>query len=436
MTGTTTDTASIVAGLSDAGFKTFCDGICGMFNVDVRCKRQYAGMEAAAVLQSRFKRLTAIHVVTGKGVLNGKFHLVFDQGGLFVLSGVVVMLPESRILEEVRLGSIQDARNLQDTHGEVGNLLVGSWDTVFRGQCPGHKHFVKQASLVGEPSGVLSEMGLSADSQVLCVTYEMTVGSYPSFQCAAVFPAGVVASFGRVGAEPVDEESAREGPSGPLPMTGSSAGELPASELPAGDVASLDFAAEPAMADDAEAAEPVGLFSGSPRASLERRSSEGLAELLQTQAADIMETDVVWARPEETVQAVLAKMQQHNTGYVLIGQSGVIEGLVSGSTIAGAVSLYLRPMFGKWRRPEDDATLGVRVKWIMSRPVRTIRPDTSLEAIIEQMRRCGGRCLPVVDEDGAVKGMVTVFDILLHLLALNGEVTWQGRPPQAPALLL
>jgi len=52
------------------------------------------------------------------------------------------------------------------------------------------------------------------------------------------------------------------------------------------------------------------------------------------------------------------------------------------------------------------------------------------------MRRCGGRCLPVVDEDGAVKGMVTVFDILLHLLALNGEVTWQGRPPQAPALLL
>ncbi len=149
-----------------------------------------------------------------------------------------------------------------------------------------------------------------------------------------------------------------------------------------------------------------------------------------------MEKDVVWAGPDETVQNVIAKMQQHNVGYVLIGQNGALEGLVSSSNILGAVSLYLRPMFAQWRRPEDDATLGVKVKWIMSRPVRTVRPDTTLAAIIESLRRCGGRCLPVVDARGAVQGIVTVFDILLRLLEAQGNGTWQGRPPQAPALLL
>ncbi len=445
MTGTTTDTTSIVGGLSDAGFMTFCDGVCGMFNVDVRCRRQYMGMESAAVLQSRFKKLTAIHMVASQGTLNGTFYIVFDQGGLFILSGVVVMLPEGRIIEEVRLGSIQDAQNLQDTLGEVGNLLVGSWDTVFRAQCPGHKHFVKKASMVGQPSETLHETGISADGQVLCITYEMTVGSYPSFQCAAVFPAAVIASFGKPAteqvAERVDKSSVPEEPASESPMSEPPAGDVPVSDLPPTELRSTDVpplspVEEPAIDDDNEAPGLTEFFSGARRIPCDRRRSEGLAEFLDTQAADIMQTDLVWARPEETVQAVLAKMQQHNTGYVLIGQNGVIEGLVSSSTILGAVSLYLRPMFSKWRRPEDDATLGVRVKWIMSRPVRTIRPDTSLDAIIEYMRRCGGRCLPVVDEDGAVKGMVTVFDILLHILALNGEVTWKGRPPQAPALLL
>ena len=162
----------------------------------------------------------------------------------------------------------------------------------------------------------------------------------------------------------------------------------------------------------------------------------GLAEFLGTTAAEIMEKEVVWAGPEDTVQDVIAKMQQHNVGYVLIGVNGVLEGLVSGSNILGAVSLYLRPMFAKWRRPQDDATLGVKVKWIMSRPVRTVRPDATLAAMIESMRRCGGRCLPVVDAKGAVQGIVTVFDILLRILESDKSVSWKGRPPQAPAWLI
>ena len=47
-----------------------------------------------------------------------------------------------------------------------------------------------------------------------------------------------------------------------------------------------------------------------------------LAEFLATPASEVMGKDVAWAGPEDTVQDVIAKMQQQNVGYVLIGVNG------------------------------------------------------------------------------------------------------------------
>lgn len=164
--------------------------------------------------------------------------------------------------------------------------------------------------------------------------------------------------------------------------------------------------------------------------------NDAVMELLQTPAAEVMRREVVWSGPDDTVKDVIARMQQHNTGYALIGQEGALEGLVSGSNVAAAVSLYLRPMFAKYRRAQDDATLGVKVKWIMSHPVRTISPDTSVATIVENMCRYAGRCLPVVDGHGNVLGIVTAVDLLLHFLKGDDSSTWQGRPPRTLPLLM
>jgi CBS domain-containing protein len=167
-----------------------------------------------------------------------------------------------------------------------------------------------------------------------------------------------------------------------------------------------------------------------------RSSDTTLTQVLKVPARDIMVTDVVWCDPDDAVRDVIAKMQQCNTGYVLVGRFSVLEGLVSNSNILGAVSPYLRPLFAKWHRREDDATLEIKIKWIMSRPVRTVTPDASLASIIESMRRFGGRCLPVVGRESKVQGLVTVFDILLHILEADKSFSWEGRPPQAPPLLI
>lgn len=138
--------------------------------------------------------------------------------------------------------------------------------------------------------------------------------------------------------------------------------------------------------------------------------------LLAICAKDIMQKDVIWANPDDSVQQALAKIQQHNSGYIMIGKEQVPEGIVSKSDLTGALSPYLRSVFVKWRRPMDDATLRIRVKWIMSKPTCTISPATSLAAIIENMCQMDKKCLPVVDDQGKVRGLVTVFDIFSVLL--------------------
>lgn len=513
-----TDIVTRIAELSDSAFQAFCDDIAGMFGVDMQCKRRQTQTMPVRSLRDHFKKLTAVHLSKADGALNGTFHLVFDQGGLFVLSGVIVMLPESRILEEAKRGSMEDATSLQDAAREVGNLLVGSWDRVFREDCPGHQHFVKTSTFIGKPWEKPEQIELQANADVVAVLYEMSIDPYPGFTCAAVFPSTLLDRFGT--AEPPLEEKKLEAPAqpneaakpastqppaplkSPAPAAGDKTAEQPAEVSAAAQATAPAKVPEAAAGPQAPPEEPVGEavqkapapqaaeagvkstrdpvspppqtansdkgvippggrdpsinagmlpselataengcaprgpdFSFLDAAYIQSHAQSGLAEFLTLPASEIMEKEVVWVGPEETVQDVIAKMQQHNAGYVLVGANGVIEGLVSGSNILGAVSLYLRPMFAKWRRPQDDATLGVKVKWIMSRPVRTVRPDATVAAMIEGMRRGGGRCLPVVDAKGAVQGMVTVFDILLRILESDKNVSWQGKPPQAPALL-
>lgn len=488
-----TDITTRIAELSDGAFAAFCDDIEGMFGVDVRCDRR--GMRTTTVGSLREdlkgfpppcdtftnpKKLTAVHLVKARGALNGTFHLAFDQGGLFILSGVIVMLPESRILDEVKRGSLEDAMNLEDAAREVGNLLVGSWDRIFREDCPGHEHLLKTGTFLGKPWDTPDQIELEADTELTVVLYEMTMESYPSFTCAALFPSGIFTQTAAPDSTPTANElpqspEAREqdepeetdsshaiepapeipvpseepetavsaesakAVSQPNPVEGSNPPSQPAEKTPDRDKelprstpvdAGIDMRKLPS---ELAAAQSVLSFLDTDY--VQSSPSAGLAEFLNTPASRIMEKNVIWAGPEETVQDVLARMQQHNAGYVLVGANGVLEGLVSGSNILGAVSLYLRPTFAKWRRPQDDATLGVKVKWIMSRPVRTVRPDTTVATLIESMCRCGGRCLPVVDAKGAVQGIVTVFDILLRILASDTSVSFRGRPRQAPPLL-
>jgi CBS domain-containing protein len=136
-------------------------------------------------------------------------------------------------------------------------------------------------------------------------------------------------------------------------------------------------------------------------------------------AQSIMRTSVVWADPEETIEQAFAKMQQHDIGYILVGRNGSLAGIVSKSDIRGAMSPYLQEMFARWRRPLDVATLQIRLKWVMSKPVYTVCPDTPIASFVQQMLSRKIRALPVADEKGSVVGIITVFEVFNAILNMH-----------------
>lgn len=606
-----TQTESRIIELATESFNAFCNDIAGMFGVGMQCEQQEVRAETVAGLKKCFKKLVAVNVVDSTGALEGTFQLIFDQEGLFTLGGVIVMLPEQRILANRKDPSLQLAASMVDAVGEAGNLLVGSWDRIFREGIRRHGHFLQRLpAFIGKPwDEPQDKIGLPADAEIIYIPYEMTIGSYPSFNCGVIFPKSLFAGHSEAsnesdsesapdtsdGAVPedaspeaqtpqdsepaslrddgpetaaaapspvetsqgekdgagekteseqpaaaqenakkkskskrraaqktpakeaevkektpdtpaektmevrADEAQAHAGPAAEPQLAGAAADQEPAAEvagaLPAGtpcgasgeaqvvvppagqDAAPSQEHQEPAAGKVSEAIQkmtqsyavlpgesdpsghslPVGNCrtdrptisesaaptpacltvkdkSGIRQATGRRRRTSGLSRCLSICAKDIMQGRVIWANPEETVQQALAKMQQYDTGYIMVGVDGALEGIVSRSDITGALSPYLRSIFAKWRRPLDDATLKIKIKWIMSRPVRTVKPQTPLVTIMENVCRFGGSGLPVVDEQGKVQGLVTVFNIFQTMLNTCADVPTVGRAPQTPPL--
>jgi CBS domain-containing protein len=443
---------SRVTELATQAFKAFCDDISGTFGVDIECEQQAITAETVAGLRKRFNKLVAVNIVDSEGLLGGTFQFIFDQEGLFTLGGIIIMLPEERIMSNRQNASAGLAKGMVDAIGEVGNLLVGSWDRVFSERLEGHNHFSHRLpAFVGKPWGKSEEtIGLAGDEEVFFLPYEMTVGSYPAFNYGVIFPKKIFAGSSDVAPEEANrtKENTREKNKENSQNTQTATEKTNSKKSrkvkkakrkkskpnePTAKKAPVEIT-DAGMDKVSEAIRKIAQSSAvlpgqSAKAKKETHGVTG--DLFEIRANDIMQNKVTWASPDESLQQAHAKMQQTDAGYIMIGQNGILEGIVSKSDITRAMSPYLQPIFAKWRRPLDDATLKIRIKWIMSRPVRTIKPETSLAAIMEYMSQFRGRCLPVTDEQGNVQGLVTTFDIFQALLQNNSNTCSEGQTTQA-----
>jgi len=185
-----TDISTEVVELATESFDTFCDDISGMFGVSMQCEQKEVVTEDVSALRKRFNRLVAVNIVDSKGALEGTFHVLFDQEGLFTIGGVIVMLPEARIMEIRQSPTSELAGSMVDAVGEAGNLLIGTWDRVFRDGLDNHGHFLQRLpAFIGKPwKNSQESIGLPRDEDFTVVLYEMTIASYPAFTCGVVFP--------------------------------------------------------------------------------------------------------------------------------------------------------------------------------------------------------------------------------------------------------
>jgi len=386
-------------------------------------------------------------------------------------SSVEKQASAQKIEKNIKSGSLEEAKEIRDAVAEAGNIIVGSWDRIFREKLDKHKHFKQTNTFIGNPwDEPEQEVGLAPDEELLFVPYKITAGSSPAFDCGVILPKAVFSDAEadekpgeaeiKAGIEAEEEAKAKaemeaeaqarekavetEDKTAEQPVETeqetSDENKTEAEELVVEDAAEVETEAE-------ETSEPTEPTDGTEPA------AGSVSETIQTMAQSpanlpggtgpislavcakyIMQKDVVWSSGEDSVQQALAKMQQAKTGYMLVGTDGHLEGIVSKSDITGAVSIYLRPIFAKWHRPLDDATLQIKIKWIMTRPVRTIGHETPLAATMDNMLQFDGRCLPVVDQQDKVQGLVTASGIYQALLSGSPNNSYTGKAPQAPPL--
>jgi len=528
---------SMTAEVTVEAFKTFAEDISTMFDTPVSAGQIEVTTGTVKELKDTYKKLAAVCSVKAEGAVNGQFHVVFDREGLFTIAGTFVMQPEQIITQNRQSGTEEQANEIGDALGEVGNLMVSSWDRAFQEEKAEYKHFAQSGTFIGNPWAKPEEkIGLADDEELLILTFEMTIDPLGPFRCAVLYPKSVFepsAEEARADAESTEEQSATEVPAqetatetasgeettteeastaeaatdqaaeeqaatqetpaeqaateaastteattDQAPAEEAAAQQPDAEDAPAqaeadtgqasaeeaqadegsadeepGDEASApqdvdrqqdtgqqaesddkQEATQPAQAQDQPVSDAIRKMKQSP-AFLPGQFAEASAILTGLAAKDVMRVDVVWVSAEATVEQLLAKMQQHDTGYLLVGEKGNLEGIVSKSDVRGALSPYLQSMFTKWRGPMDVATLQIKAQWVMSRPVRTVRPDATLAAVMQAMSEHGGRCMPVVDEQGKIQGTVTVFDIFTALLSCGTDVPTAGRAAEAPPLV-
>ncbi len=396
-----------IEGLTQASYEAFCEDMSGMFDVKADCIQGQSVKVDLNKLKNEFKKITAVNTVSARGTLDGKFWLLLDQAAMFTLSGIVVMLPEKRIKDQVKTGTLSDAQGLNDAIKEVGNLLVGSWDRIFRENLAGHVHLKQDKTFIGQPwSNPTEAFGGELSQEAYILTVKLQIADYNPIVCAGVFPPEIF--------------QPKQNPPVPAPEEQPAAAPL-AAESPAD--------SQPTAVREPQPVQPADPISPPPPQPAHHATLSSCPGMdINRPVMAILCPQFTWVGAEDSIETAMQLMQRDHTGYLLVGKQGNLEGILSRTDAASAISPYLKPAFANWRRPQDDASLQIRVKWFMTRIVRTITPQTPIAAAIDTMCRFSIRALVVVDQQ-QVRGVLTDWDILRNLITGgSSELAGQSQP--------
>jgi len=128
---------------------------------------------------------------------------------------------------------------------------------------------------------------------------------------------------------------------------------------------------------------------------------------------DIMTTNPVVIEPNITVPAATAVMRQRKIRHLPVVENGRLVGMISrGDLREASMSASINADQYELHFMLDRLTVGK----LMTRKVHTVTPDAFLVHAAELMTENKIAGLPVVDERGAVVGIVTESDLLRTLV--------------------
>ena len=131
--------------------------------------------------------------------------------------------------------------------------------------------------------------------------------------------------------------------------------------------------------------------------------------------SSITQADIVSIGMDESLKSALEVCTDRRIRHLpVVDENGALVGILTDRDIR----YYLSPRLGTISENNSDrATLERRVHTAMVRNVVTGTPDMSLGAAAKKLLQDRVGCLPVVDDDHRIVGVVTTSDFLLLLAA-------------------
>jgi len=124
---------------------------------------------------------------------------------------------------------------------------------------------------------------------------------------------------------------------------------------------------------------------------------------------DLMRTNVMTIRMDESVRTAKTMFDEKFFHHLVVMEKVTVVGVISDRDILKELSPFIG---GTQEQPRDLTTLDKRIHQIMTRDLVTIGPDESAQEAARTMMRSRVSCLPVVDENMGLLGLITIRDFV------------------------
>lgn len=125
--------------------------------------------------------------------------------------------------------------------------------------------------------------------------------------------------------------------------------------------------------------------------------------------ADIMSRHLVTVGMDDTLRTIRHLFQARRFHHLMVVEDDQLQGVISDRDYLKLITPAIEQDLGS---TAEMAVLNRRAHTLMSRKPITIRPDASLEDAIDRFLDDKVSCLPVVDADGKLQGVLSWKDVL------------------------
>jgi acetoin utilization protein AcuB len=127
----------------------------------------------------------------------------------------------------------------------------------------------------------------------------------------------------------------------------------------------------------------------------------------------IMSRDVESVGPDMSLMEIQDTLRKHGFRHLLVIEDDALVGVISDRDVLRVVSPFLNTLS---EAPRDIKTLMRPAREVMRTDPVSIHPDTSIKEAASTLLEHTISCLPVVNDENQIEGIVTSKDLLRYLV--------------------